>query len=80
MEPRIPSEIPDPALDSALGRRTPPPQGIVASSVKQKALKGMYDGSRLHSDHAMTSSRMVLRTAYENQIPHVTRDPVREPG
>ena len=38
MEPRIPSEIPDPALDSALGRRTPPPQGILASQVKQNAL------------------------------------------
>ena len=41
MEPQIPSEILDPAGDSALGRRTPPPQGILASSVKQNALWGM---------------------------------------
>ena len=76
MEPRIPSDIPDPALD----RRTSGPQGILASPVKQNALYSMYDESRLHSDHAVTRSRMVLRIAYEIQVPHITRDPVREPG
>ena len=80
MEPRIPNEIPDPALDSALDRRTPLPQGILASPVKQNALKSMYGECRLHSDHAVPRSRMVLRTAYDIQVPHVTRDPVREPG
>ena len=35
MAPRIPSDIPDTALDSALDRRTPPPQGIIASPVTQ---------------------------------------------
>ena len=80
MEPRIPNEIPDPALDSALDRRTPLPQGILTSPVKQNALNSMYSECRLHSDHAVPRSRMVLRTAYDIQIPHVTRDPVREPG
>ena len=80
MEPRIPNEIPDPALDSALDRRTPLPQGILASPVKQNALKSMFGECRLHSDHAVPRSRMVLRTAYDIQVPHVTGDPVREPG
>ena len=80
MEPRIPSDIPDTALDSALDRRTSAPQGILASPVKLTALYSMYDESRLHIDHAVTRSRMVLLTAYEIQVPHITRDPVREPG
>ena len=62
-----------------ISRRTPPPQGILASPVKQNALKSMYGECRLHSDHAVSRSRMVLRTAYEIQVPYVTRDPVREP-
>ena len=36
MEPRIPNEIPDPALDSTLDRRTPLPQGILASPVRSR--------------------------------------------
>ena len=80
MVPRIPSDIPDPALDSALDRRTPLPQGILASPVKQDALKSMFGECRLHGDHAVPRSRMALRTAYDIQVPHVTRDPVREAG
>ena len=60
-------------------RRTPPPQGILASPVKQNALKSMYGECRIHSDHAVPRSRMILRTAYEIRVPYVTRDPVREP-
>ena len=34
----------------------------------------------LHSDHDITISRMLLRIAYDSQVPHVTHDPVRLPG